>query len=127
MAARKKRAARRVEPKPEPKPVGETVVEAIKSRVQSVRVQNDTDPRPAAWRQILLAFAKGEGCPRDLRVHQDERFTGQRRRDQVQAIVAAGEYIPRVGEVSLEEAVDAVLSASIAEAKAQGLKHTETL
>ena len=97
MAARKSRA-RRITPPSTTEPDAPTP--------EPVNVP-PSDPRPEAWRGILLASAKGEAIPRELRVHADSRFTGAKRVAQVQAITYIGK--------TPEEATDAVLRAAMDE------------
>lgn len=73
------------------------------------------DPRPAAWKQILLAGATGQQVPRDYRVYADGRFTGPTRVAQVKALMYVG--------MEPEESVDAILKAAMEEHR--GDKHCD--
>lgn len=121
MAARKRAAIKTTGETRAKKSATQVVTEAAHSLAQSVGVSNttDQDPRPEAWRRILIAHANGAQPPRELRVMMDDRFTGRDARTMVKAGEAYGKTI--------EESVDAVLSHLIAEAKAKGEKHTATL
>ncbi len=107
MAARKKRAARKVES--ETKPVTQTLREFIGFKVPSA------DKRPEAWHGILVARANGAQIPRDLRVYDESRFTGEKRVAQVQAL----SYI----DVPVEDAARIVLKAAMDEHR--GEKHCD--
>lgn len=110
-------AARRGRPPKNPRPEIET--NSIASRaIDAAKVVFSPpvdDPRPEAWRAMLVSAARKEPFPKPLRIHQDPRFTGEKRVAQVQALTAIG--------IEPEEAADKILQAAMDEHR--GEKHCD--